>query len=249
MVLVERTESALAICEPVVSSRRRRRLARGARWIGVVLGLVGVVVGVAYLSLPSADDARARVDRLVVGHGGVRTRSGVSGRALQALVAVEDRRFFSHGAVDVQAIARAVVHGVTGQSGDAGGSTIAQQLAKALYGAGALKDIGMAFKLERRFTKAAILRMYADAIYYGNGYWGIEQASRGYFERPVSRLDWAEASLLAGLPQAPSAFNPEVHFDRARARQRVVLRALVGAKVLTRAGARRAYGELTSLRR
>lgn len=114
-----------------------------------------------------------------------------------------------------------------GGSGDAGGSTIAQQLAKNLYTGSALRDVMLAFKLEQSYSKPRILRMYADAIYFGAGYWGLERASRGYFGKPARELDWAEASLLAGLPQAPSAYDPRTSFARARARQRDVLRALV----------------------
>jgi len=237
-----------------VSARRpRRHVPRMLRALAIASGLVLVVLvallGVGYLTLATADDARARVDRVLALHDGERTSAGPQSRVLRALVAVEDRRFFDHGAVDVRAVGRAVVHAASGQRGDGGGSTIAQQLAREIYGAGALRSVGMAFKLERTYSKAQILGMYADVIYFGHGYWGIERASRGYFAKPAARLDWAEASLLAGLPQAPSAYDPTASFDKARARQREVLQALVRAAVLSPGHAHRAYRELSSLAR
>ncbi len=220
-----------------------------ATGIGITTGIVVILLTAGYLWLPAGGDARARADSVLAVHGGSRTPATVDSRALRAVVAVEDRRFFDHGALDGRALVRAAAHTATGQGGDAGGSTIAQQLARRLYGEGALSSVGMAFKVERAYSKLAILRMYADAIYYGNGYWGVERASRGYFGRSAARLDWAEASLLAGLPQAPSAYDPVESFGSARRRQREVLRALVRQGSLTPADAGRAYGELTSLRR
>lgn len=182
-------------------------------------------------------------------HGARATTATPRSRALRAIVAVEDRRFFDHGAVDLRAVVRSVVHTITGGEGDAGGSTIAQQLAKVLYGRGALARVGIAFKLERRYSKPELLRMYVDAIYYGNGFWGTEQASAGYFAVPAASLGWARASLLAGLPQAPSAYNPARHPGKARARQRQVLDALVADGALTPAAAGAAYREPVSVRR
>jgi membrane peptidoglycan carboxypeptidase len=141
------------------------------------------------------------------------------------------------------ALGRVVVATVT-RAGDPGGSTIAQQLAKTLYDEpptllGRLMAIGLAFKLEQRFSKPRILSMYLNAIYYGHGYWGLERASRGYFGRSARALTWGQAALLAGLPQAPSLLDPFVHPQAARQRQAVVLRQLVSQGSLTSAAAQR----------
>jgi penicillin-binding protein 1A len=144
-------------------------------------------------------------------------------------------------------MARALVVTVAHPGRDAGGSTIAQQLAKGLYLDGAqgplatARAIGLAFKLEHRFAKARILAMYLDSVYFGHGFWGIDAASRGYFGVPPQELTWGEASLLAGLPQAPSADDPVRHFAAARARQREVLRRLVATRALTPGQAADAY--------
>jgi len=137
--------------------------------------------------------------------------------------------------------------------GDPGGSTIAQQLAKQLYGcgsglAGTLRAIGLAVKLALHFSPAKILSMYINAIYYGNGYWGDEQAARGYFDTSPYGLSWGEAAMLAGLPQAPSAYDPVRHLAVAKRRQHEVLAQLVATHVLTNARANSAYREVLRLR-
>src|SRR6201999_1546919 len=93
--------------------------------------------------------------------------------------------------------------------------------------------IGLAFALEHRYSKAQILGMYLNAVYFGHGFWGVAAASRGYFSTTPDRLSWGEAALLAGLPQAPSADDPILHASRARARQREVLHQLAAEHVLT----------------
>ena len=90
--------------------------------------------------------------------------------------------------------------------------------------------------------------MYLNAIYYGNGYWGEIAAAHGYFGVSPRRLTWAEAAMLAGLPQAPSAYDPKLHLALAKARQRHVLDQLVANGHLTTAAADRAYGEPLPLR-
>jgi membrane peptidoglycan carboxypeptidase len=138
-------------------------------------------------------------------------------------------------------------------SGDPGGSTIAQQLAKQLYatssGFGAtLEQIGLGVKLALSYSKPEILNMYLNAVYYGNGYWGDVAAARGYFGVNPDELTWAEAALLAGLPQAPSAYDPVVHLALAKLRQRHVLDQLVANHYLTRAQADAAYTAALPLR-
>jgi len=160
------------------------------------------------------------------------------------VVAVEDERFYDHGALDPEALVRALWTTLTRQHVDPGGSTITQQLAKLLYvsgtGAGGrLRDVGLAFKLEEHYSKRQILEMYLNVTYFGGGFYGIDAAARGYFGRPPGALTWTQASMLAGLPQAPSAFDPQQHLAAARARQREVLQRMVASGVLSAAQARR----------
>jgi membrane peptidoglycan carboxypeptidase len=135
-----------------------------------------------------------------------------------------------------------------GSSEDPGGSTIPQQLAKALYPhggglLGTLEQIGLGVKLSLAYSHEQILTMYLDAIYYGNGYWGDVAAAHGYFGVSPRRLTWGEAAMLAGLPQAPSSSDPEHHYRLARLRQRHVLDQLVANGYLTASQAVHAFHE------
>jgi penicillin-binding protein 1A len=166
----------------------------------------------------------------------------------EATVAVEDRRFYDHGALDVRSLARVAWWTVTGRAQDPGGATITLQLARVLFGRGQVRDLALAFKLQDRFSRERILELYLDSVYYGHAARGIQAASRTYFGTSVRRLTWAQASLLAGLPQAPSAYDPLEHLALARRRQREVLDALVATGALTRARALRVSAEPLRLR-
>ena len=133
-----------------------------------------------------------------------------------------------------------------GTSEDPGGSTIPQQLAKQLYPhgggvLGTLEEIGLGVKLSLAYSHEQVLTMYLNSIYYGHGYWGVVAAARGYFGVSPRRLTWGEASLLAGLPQAPSAYDPLRHPRLARMRQRHVLDQLVADGHLSPAAAHAAF--------
>jgi len=235
----------------------RRRYARARRllpWLLVLL-LVPAIAGALFLAtLPDVGDAEARVAAVLRAHRGPDTGLPVPSRIGRAIVAVEDERFYGHHGVDITGLVRAMRADLAQGAARQGGSTITQQLAKALYvrddhSPGAkLRMIGMALKLERRYTKARILEMYLNVIYFGDGQWGVARASRAYFGKAPGHLDWAEASLLAGLPQAPSAYDPVRHFALARARQRHVLDTLVRAGLLSAPAARATYAELATLR-
>jgi hypothetical protein len=216
--------------------------------VAVLLVVLAVpAAGFGYLeSLPGVGDAQARAHAIVSAHHGVASGLPPPARLAAAVVAVEDEHFYSNFAVNVlDGVGRAALAALH-TSGDPGGSTIAQQLAKQLYAhgtglAGTLREIGLAVKLSLHYSKRAIMSMYLNAIYYGNGYWGDEQAARGYFHVSPYRLDWGEAAMLAGLPQAPTAYDPLDHLKLARERQRHVLDRLVATHVLTSAQAGAAY--------
>jgi penicillin-binding protein 1A len=155
--------------------------------------------------------------------------------ALQhAVVATEDERFYHHHGVDVLGVLRALPYDVTHLSLAQGASTITEQVAKVLYLNGddrtpwrKLEDAALAVKLEDRYSKAQILDAYLNSVYFGEGVYGAWAASEHYFGVPPARLGTAQASLLAGLVQAPSAYDPALHPALASERRVEVLRSLV----------------------
>lgn len=146
-----------------------------------------------------------------------------------AVVAAEDHRFYDHPGVDVVAIGRALLYDIQKGGFYQGGSTITQQLAKNLYFtqekllSRKTAEAWMAFYLESRLTKEEILELYINICYFGEGYYGIGAASRGYFSKTPDQLTDSEATMLAGLPNAPSAYALTRHPDKALQRQRQVL--------------------------
>jgi membrane peptidoglycan carboxypeptidase len=220
----------------------------------MLMTLALLAAGFGYLeSLPGVGDAEARVRLLLIAHHGVPSGLPPPARLAAAVVAVEDEHFYSNFAVNILDGAGRAALATLHTGGDPGGSTIAQQLAKRLYGqrsglGGTLREIGLAVKLSLHFPKSTILNMYLNANYYGNGYWGDGAAARGYFGTSPRRLDWAEAAMLAGLPQAPTAYDPVLHLAVAKQRQRQVLDQLVATHVLTSGQANAADHEALPLR-
>lgn len=201
-----------------------------------------------FFALPSVGDAPARVAAILAAHHALATHGGLPPRLAAAVVATEDEHFYANVVYDVGAgIGRAAVAWLQG-SRDPGGSTIAQQLAKQLYGdsggwTGTLRDLLLGIKLATRFPRHEILSMYLNVSYYGHGYWGARAAAWGYFRTTPGRLTWAQASLLAGLLQAPSAYDPLRHLALAKARQREVLAQLVANDDVSAAQAARVFHE------
>jgi penicillin-binding protein 1A len=164
----------------------------------------------------------------------------------QAIVAVEDRRFYEHHGVDVRGIARAVWADVTHQGVVEGGSTITQQLVKnscvttARTISRKLKEAALAWQLEQRWQKLRILTAYLNTIYFGNGAYGIQRAAQTYFDTTAARLTLAQASLLAGIPSDPSRYDPVTNPKAARSRRLEVLQAMLSQGDITQDDFRRA---------
>lgn len=245
------------------SLRRRRRQARRSRrgrlLRAVALALIALValmglVGWGYLaSLPSVGDAQQRVDAIVRARHGIEVGVPPPSKIGQAIVAVEDSRFYSNHGIDIPSMAHFTWGYLTTGSTTDAGATITEQLVKILYVqqphtiGGKLEMLGLALKMDQAYSKPQILEMYLNAIYYGHQAYGIAQASETYFHVAPDQLTWGEASLLAGLPQAPTAYDPFKHFDLARARQSHVLARLVATGALTPAQAAAAYAATPSL--
>ena len=164
----------------------------------------------------------------------------------QAIVAIEDNRFYSHKGFDPEGIARATVVNVGAGHIEEGASTITQQLVKNLFltqeqsFTRKIEEILLAINLERNFSKDEILEIYLNTIYFGSNFYGVCEAAEGYFGKEPAELTLAESALLAGLPQAPSLYSPYVDFLAAKNRQMLVLSAMVKANVLTEREAERA---------
>ncbi len=160
-------------------------------------------------------------------------------KVIYAFVAAEDRNFFKHFGVDIGAIIRAMIANLKAGRVVQGGSTITQQLAKNLFLTRErtigrkIREALLAIKIERTFSKEKILELYLNQIYLGNGAYGVEAASRVYFGKHVEDLTLEEAALLAGLPKAPSKFNPLVNPELAKTRRNYVLRRMLEEGYIT----------------
>lgn len=167
------------------------------------------------------------------------TTDAISPWMSAATVAIEDRRFYDHSGVDAEGIARALWRDVRAGQVVEGGSTITQQLVRNLYISRErtlerkVKEACLAVKLEREWPKERILESYLNSVYYGNLAYGIEAASQTYFSKHARQLTLREAALLAGLTQAPSAYDPFVEPGKALARRDLVLRALLDQGAIT----------------
>ncbi|VBB04873.1 transglycosylase [Lucifera butyrica] len=151
----------------------------------------------------------------------------------QAVIAVEDNRFYHHFGLDMEGIFRAALVNLQTGSVLEGGSTITQQLVKNLFLSQEqtmgrkLEEVLLALDMELHYSKDEILEMYLNTIYFGSNAYGIGPASHIYFAKPPSSLNLAECALLAGLPNAPSIYSPYVNYAAAKQRQAVVLAAMV----------------------
>jgi membrane peptidoglycan carboxypeptidase len=173
----------------------------------------------------------------------------ISPWVVKATLATEDRTFYSNSGIDLGGIVRAAIANYQHHAVKQGGSTISQQLVKQVYiGQNApadvqrkLKEAILAIELNREYSKSQILEMYLNTIFYGSQTYGIEAAARSYFQSNAHDLTLAQAAMLAGLPQAPTQYNPVVNFQSAKQRQAQVLAAMVGEKYITAAQAEAAY--------
>ncbi len=176
---------------------------------------------------------------------------------INAIVSVEDSRFWLHRGIDYIAILRALYRDIQARGIKEGGSTITQQLAKVVFLSPErtiirkLKEATLAYRLEKNLEKEQILELYLNKIYFGRGAYGVEMAARAFFGKTVSDIDLAEAAMICGLIKAPNTYSPYANLERAKDRQRVVLNRMVEENYITPEQADSAYKEplyLSSLR-
>lgn len=212
----------------------------------IVAALMVLVISILYPSLPSLDaltDYRPKLplriydaESNLIGEFGQERRAFVPIEQIpkvmkDALLAIEDRRFYQHHGIDTTGILRAIRNNVTGR-GHEGASTITMQVAKNFFsGPDAprniwikIKEAMLAIKIENAISKDKILELYLNQIYLGERAYGFAAASRTYFDKDLRQINLAEAAILAGLPKAPSKYNPYLHPDYAITRQHEVLR-------------------------
>ena len=150
-----------------------------------------------------------------------------------AVIAVEDHRYYDHKGIDIIAIGRALLNDIRARELVEGGSTITQQLAKNMYFTQdktltrKIAEVFMAKKIESNYNKEEILELYVNYIYYGSGYYDIKSASLGYFDKEPQELTEGESIMLAGIPNAPSVYNPKVSPKLARERQKQVIDKMI----------------------
>jgi penicillin-binding protein 1A len=235
----------------------RFRLGRLIYWAVVLAlwGLIGAIgalvwVGIHLPPIQSLEIPKRPPSVLILGANGatLATRGDMGGAAVplrelpdylpKAFIAIEDRRFYAHRGVDPWGIARAVIHDVTRRGSAQGGSTITQQLAKNLFltqertVSRKLQEVVLALWLEHKFSKAQILELYLNRVYFGAGAYGVEAAAQRYFAKSARHLTLAEAALLAGLVQSPSRLAPSHNPDGAARRARLVLAAMAEQKFI-----------------
>src|SRR5512133_1232813 len=249
---------------------------RGILWLfglalaGVVsLAIVGgVALAVAYPNLPDVSelsDYRPKLplrvyssDGVLIGEFGEERRSltpiGQIPKVMKdAVLAIEDARFYSHGGVDYRGLLRAAVANL-GRVKSQGASTITMQVARNVYLSSEktftrkLYEVLLTFKLEHQLSKDQILEIYMNQIFLGNRAYGFAAASEAYFGKPMKELTIAEAAMLAGLPKAPSAYNPISNPNRARTRQLYIIERMEENGFITTAEAEAAKKQELTVR-
>ena len=173
-----------------------------------------------------------------------------------AVISVEDRRYYEHGPIDIIAIGRAITVNIKNQQFLEGGSTITQQVAKNLYfispdenaALRKIAEIFMAFDLEKNYDKDTILELYVNTIYFGDGYYGIEEACQGYLNKNAKDMTLFESTMMAGIPNAPSAYAPTVNLELTFSRQRKVISTMVENEYISQQQADRLIEEQTSFK-
>jgi len=242
-----------------IISPTRRRFGRWGRWgkrlllIGLLVsGLLGGTFCWLWETTPGVTDLSTQVHTVDQQHQAPYTPlAQISPLIQQALIVTEDEHFYQHHGIDVLGLVRAGWDDLLAGHLVEGGSTLTEQVAKDAYLGGddhsigrKLEDMVLALKIEQHYSKAQILEFYLNLVYFGDGAYGIGAASERYFGRLPAQVDLAQAALLVGLVQAPSADDPLCHPAAARARQQTVLGRLLSSGAITATQAATASAEV-----
>lgn len=218
--------------------------------VAVIVALVGPSAATLWVSTPDASDIQSRVVGLTRSYGvPLLGDADVPGRLAEAVVATEDERFYSHHGVDSVGVARSILYDAVNACLCEGGSTITQQLVKDVYLGGSdrgynkLEGMALALKVELILSKPRILADYLSEIPTGANRYGVTAAACAYFQAPLQDLTLGQYALLAGITQAPSAYDPTLDPDAAAARRSQVLQSMLNNHFITAAQARAANAE------
>lgn len=207
--------------------------------------IVGIIVGIfvyngheLYKSALNAVSLSDKVDKIQKDENYIKLED-LPTDYKNAVISVEDRRYYQHGPIDLIGISRAVFTNLKNMQFLEGGSTITQQVAKNLYFISPdenaahrkVAEVFMASDLEKAYGKDVVLELYVNTIYFGDGYYGIQEASQGYFNKDAKDLTLFDATMMAGIPNAPSSYAPTVNMDLALSRQRKVISTMVENKI------------------
>ncbi len=185
-------------------------------WIFIILFIIfSIVFGLGYLKYKEAIDEIPLIDKVqeIKESESYTKLEDISIDYKNAVVSIEDHRFYNHSGIDVLSIIRSTYVNLRSKSLDYGASTITQQVRRLMYftqeksPTRKIAEIFVAFELEKDYSKDEILELYLNLIYFGNGYYGINDASYGYFDKSPKDLSLYEATYLAGLPNAPSVYS------------------------------------------
>ncbi|WP_246038643.1 penicillin-binding protein 1A [Chitiniphilus eburneus] len=244
---------------------------------GIIVGIAIFAVGLLFFAvlltyprLPSLEaltDYRPKIplrvytaDNVMIGEFGEERRAfvpidKVPAAMKQALLAAEDERFYSHGGVDYIGVLRAMLGNIVSGHSQSGASTITMQVARNFYLSNEktftrkFNEALLSFKIEHNLSKDQILELYINQIYLGQRAYGFATAAQTYYGKPLDSLTIAETAMLAGLPKAPSAYNPIANPARAQLRQRYVLRRMHELRFITDEQYRQALDEKTQTKR
>lgn len=221
------------------------------KWIRRLLGLVIVLVlgavffflAVGYMHYKNSINDKSIVEAMskIQNQAHYTSLDMISDDFEKAIIAIEDSRFYNRYGVDLISIGKAFVNGLEKGTFNEGGSTITQQLAKNIYFSfdrsliRKSAEIFMTRDFEDSYSKEDILAAYVNVIYYGDGYYGIYEASMGYFNVLPSELSLAQSAMLAGLPQSPSIYQLSTGYEFAKARQKQVLAVMLEDGIITTA--------------
>ena len=197
----------------------------------IILSILAIYIGQGYKMYKNALDDKP-LEEMVQEIRSQKSYTKIS-NIPDAVIAVEDHRYYDHKGIDIIAIGRALLNDIRARELIEGGSTITQQLAKNMYFTQdktltrKIAEVFMAKKIENNYNKEEILELYVNYIYYGSGYYDIKSASLGYFDKEPQDLTEGESIMLAGIPNAPSVYNPKVSPKLARERQKQVIDKMI----------------------